>query len=38
MLVDGRRLAELMFEFDVGVSPKTPITVKDIDGDYFEES
>jgi restriction system protein len=38
VLIDGRRLAELMFEHDVGVSPKRSYTVKDIDGDYFEES
>jgi len=38
VLIDGRRLAALMFEHDVGVSPKRTYTVKDIDGDYFEES
>lgn len=38
VLIDGRRLAELMFEFDVGVSPRRTFVVKDIDGDYFEES
>jgi restriction system protein len=38
VLIDGRRLAALMFEHDVGVSPKRAYTVKDIDGDYFEES
>lgn len=38
VLIGGRRLAELMFEFDVGVSPKRTFVVKDIDGDYFEES
>src|SRR5262249_32932619 len=38
VLVDGRRLASLMFEHDVGVSPKRSYTVKDVDGDYFEES
>ena len=37
VLVDGRRLAALMFEHDVGVSPKRTYTVKDIDSDYFEE-
>jgi len=38
VLIDGRRLAELMFEHDVGVSPRRTYTVKDVDGDYFEES
>ncbi len=38
VLINGRRLAELMFEFDVGVSPKRTFIVKDVDGDYFEES
>ena len=38
VLVDGRRLAALMFDADVGVSPRVSYTVKSIDGDYFEES
>ena len=38
VLINGRRLAELMFEFDVGVSSKQTFVVKQIDGDYFEES
>ncbi|MBA3342841.1 MAG: restriction endonuclease [Gemmatimonadaceae bacterium] len=38
VLIDGRRLASLMFEHDVGVSPKRTYIVKDVDGDYFEES
>jgi restriction system protein len=38
VLIDGRRLAALMFEHDVGVSPKRTYVVKDVDGDYFEES
>lgn len=37
VLIDGRRLAALMFEHDVGVSSKRTYVVKDIDGDYFEE-
>lgn len=37
VLIDGRRLAALLFEHDVGVSPKRTYVVKD-DGDYFEES
>jgi restriction system protein len=38
VLVDGRRLVSLMFEYDVGVSARNTYTVKTIDGDYFEES
>jgi len=38
VLIDGHRLAALMFEHDVGVSQKRTYVVKDIDGDYFEES
>jgi restriction system protein len=38
VLIDGHRLAALMFEHDVGVTPKRSYTVKDVDGDYFEES
>lgn len=38
ILVDGRRLANLMFEFDVGVSPRSTYTVKALDSDYFEDS
>ena len=38
VLIDGRRLGELMFEHDVGVSPRHSYTVKDVDGDYFDAS
>ena len=38
VLVDGTRLAALMFEFNIGVSPRGSYVVKTIDGDYFEES
>jgi restriction system protein len=38
VLIDGRRLSSLMFEHDVGVSAKRTYVVKDVDGDYFEES
>lgn len=36
-LIDGRRLAELMTDFDVGVSPARTYHVKRIDSDYFDE-
>ena len=38
ILVDGRRLAGLMFEYDVGVNSRSTYVVKSIDGDYFEEA
>ncbi|TMP90543.1 MAG: restriction endonuclease [Verrucomicrobia bacterium] len=38
ILIDGRRLAELMIEHDIGVAEEHAYSVKKIDGDYFEES
>lgn len=38
VLIDGDRLASLMFEHDVGVSAKQTYVVKSVDGDYFDES
>jgi restriction system protein len=38
VLIDGRRLASLMFEYDVGVAPRRSFTSKVIDSDYFEEA
>lgn len=38
VLIDGKRLAELMIDFDVGVAPAATYIVKRIDSDYFEES
>lgn len=38
ILVDGRRLAALMFDYEVGVTPRSSYTVKGIDGDYFDEN
>ncbi|WP_027369202.1 restriction endonuclease [Desulfocurvibacter africanus] len=37
VLIDGKRLAELMIEFDVGVSTRATYQVKRIDSDYFNE-
>lgn len=37
VLLDGKRLAELMIDFDVGVSVAASYAVKRIDSDYFEE-
>ena len=36
ILIDGQRLAQLMLEFDVGVSNKGHYDIKQIDTDYFE--
>lgn len=38
VLIDGKRLAELMIDFDVGVSVAASYAVKRIDSDYFEEN
>jgi restriction system protein len=38
VLIDGKHLAGLMIDFDVGVSPAAAYIVKRIDSDYFEES
>ncbi len=38
ILIDGERLAELMIEHNVGVSPSKTFTLKKVDSDYFEES
>ncbi|MEQ1837078.1 MAG: restriction endonuclease [Candidatus Nitrotoga sp.] len=37
VLIDGAMLAELMMDFDLGVSTKEVYTVKRLDTDYFEE-
>lgn len=37
VLIDGLMLAELMIEYNVGLSVKTNYEVKRIDSDYFEE-
>lgn len=37
VLIDGMTLADLMIEYNVGVSIKTVYEVKRIDSDYFEE-
>lgn len=38
ILVDGRRLAELMIEHGIGVAEEHAYNVKKIDSDYFDES
>jgi restriction system protein len=37
VLIDGRRLAELMIDFNVGVSRSQVYEIKRIDSDYFAE-
>ncbi len=37
VLIDGKRLAELMIEFDVGVTTTSSYALKKIDTDYFED-
>lgn len=36
ILTDGDKLATLMIEHDLGVSPMATYVVKRVDGDYFE--
>ena len=38
VLIDGRRLAELMIEHGIGVSEEHAYSVKKIDSDYFDEA
>lgn len=38
VLIDGKQLASLMIDFEVGVAPAATYVVKRIDSDYFEES
>ena len=38
ILIDGRRLAELMIEHNIGVAEEHAYRVKKIDTDYFEEA
>lgn len=37
VLIDGKHLAALMIDFDVGVSASASYVVKRVDSDYFEE-
>jgi len=38
VLIDGRRLAQLMIDFEVGVTTARTFHVKRLDSDYFEEA
>jgi len=38
VLIDGQRLAQLMIEYNVGVSVKDTYEIKRIDSDYFDEN
>ena len=37
VLIDGKQLADLMMDFDVGVGVSSSYVIKRIDSDYFEE-
>ena len=37
VLIDGRRLAELMIDFEVGVTTSRTYQIKRVDSDYFDE-
>jgi len=37
VFIDGRKLAELMFEYDIGVTSESIYKIKKIDSDYFED-
>jgi restriction system protein len=37
ILIDGARLAELMFEYGIGVATLNTYAIKRIDSDFFEE-
>lgn len=36
ILIDGEKLVDLMYEYNVGVSPEKTFTIKKVDYDYFE--
>lgn len=37
ILIDGKRLADLMIEYQIGVSTVRTVTIKRLDSDYFED-
>lgn len=37
VLIDGKKLSELMIDFDVGVNTVASFAVKRVDSDYFIE-
>jgi restriction system protein len=37
VLIDGRQLAQFMFEHNVGVAPASVYEVKKLDADFFED-
>jgi restriction system protein len=37
ILIDGRQLAELMFDYEIGVSTANSYVVKRVDSDFFED-
>lgn len=37
ILMDGRKLAQFMIEYDFGVTTKKTFAIKNIDSDFFDE-
>ena len=37
ILIDGRMLADLMIDYNLGVSSNVNYEIKKVDSDYFEE-
>lgn len=37
VLIDGNKLANLMYQYNVGIQTKTVYEVKELDNDFFEE-
>jgi restriction system protein len=37
VLIDGKRLADFMIEYDIGVSKETSYEIKKLDSDFFSE-
>lgn len=38
ILIDGRNLVDLMYKYNIGVQVKDAYEIKELDGDFFEES
>lgn len=38
ILVDGKRLVDLMYQFNVGIQVRSQYEVKEIDSDFFDAS
>ena len=38
VLIDGKKLTELMIRFDLGVATEKTLFIKRLDSDYFEDN